>query len=187
MKLSREEYLAKKRASAAKYRSENAEKVKAAKREYYLNNKEKVLERRRQYVAQNLDMVRKKAREYNRENYEERAPLVKAWKEKNPERTRFQVHGMVFLPGQTIAGMVENQNGLCEICQRALPEGKHRHVDHDHDSGIVRAVLCKDHNIGLGLFQDSPELLRAAADYLERHRDRINALSAASLASSQEE
>lgn len=42
-------------------------------------------------------------------------------------------------------------------------------IDHDHNSGEVRGKLCDKCNQGLGLFQDSPELLHAAADYIKWH------------------
>lgn len=44
------------------------------------------------------------------------------------------------------------------------------HLDHDHQTGKPRNFLCPDCNKGLGLFHESPELLRLAADYLEAHR-----------------
>lgn len=43
-----------------------------------------------------------------------------------------------------------------------------RRLDHDHGTGTFRGLLCDEHNLGLGHFGDSPELLRAAANYLER-------------------
>jgi hypothetical protein len=63
------------------------------------------------------------------------------------------------------------QGGKCAICGR--PPGRVRlAVDHDHKSGAVRGLLCgrapkRNCNQGLGYFSDSPERLRAAADYLE--------------------
>jgi hypothetical protein len=62
--------------------------------------------------------------------------------------------------------MLRAQGGLCAIC-RAAPAA---HVDHDHESGRVRELLCFNCNGGLGQFRDDPAVLRAAAEYVERHR-----------------
>jgi hypothetical protein len=59
--------------------------------------------------------------------------------------------------------LVRRQGGVCAICGRADPE----HVDHDHDTGDVRGILCFNCNGGLGQFRDSVHALRAAAAYLE--------------------
>jgi hypothetical protein len=64
--------------------------------------------------------------------------------------------------------MLEAQGGLCAICG-AAPAAQ---VDHDHDTGAVRALLCFNCNGGLGQFRDDPGVLRAAADYVEEHRRR---------------
>jgi hypothetical protein len=41
------------------------------------------------------------------------------------------------------------------------------HLDHCHQSGQVRGVLCRNCNVALGLMADNPERLRRAAEYLE--------------------
>jgi Recombination endonuclease VII len=61
--------------------------------------------------------------------------------------------------------LVRRQGGVCVICGRPDPE----HVDHDHDTGAVRGILCFNCNGGLGQFRDSRDALRAAAEYLEAH------------------
>ena len=65
------------------------------------------------------------------------------------------------------------QDGLCAICNE--PETmtyrgtrKSLSIDHDHETGRVRGLLCAACNFAIGKFRDDPALLRAAADYLER-------------------
>jgi hypothetical protein len=62
--------------------------------------------------------------------------------------------------------MFQAQDGLCAICRIEPAE----HVDHDHETGAVRELLCFNCNGGLGQFKDASEVMRAAADYVERHR-----------------
>ncbi|TFV77572.1 endonuclease [Blastococcus sp. CT_GayMR19] len=63
--------------------------------------------------------------------------------------------------------MLEAQGGVCAIC-RAVPAA---HVDHDHATGEVRALLCFNCDGGLGQFRDDPFLLHVAAFYVEHHND----------------
>ena len=60
------------------------------------------------------------------------------------------------------------QGDSCAICGETEPQ----HLDHDHETGAIRQLLCQRCNQGLGLFRDDPSFLRAAADYVERHRAR---------------
>lgn len=66
--------------------------------------------------------------------------------------------------------MLRVQRGKCAICND--PFGKAPHIDHCHETGVIRALLCYTCNVGLGSFRDEPLLLRMAAAYLESHRAR---------------
>lgn len=71
--------------------------------------------------------------------------------------------------------MLAAQNGLCAICgnppnPKGIRASSRLHADHDHVTGKVRALLCNSCNNGIGRFRDDPALLRAAAEYIERHR-----------------
>jgi hypothetical protein len=68
--------------------------------------------------------------------------------------------------------MWDQQNGKCAICGKDLVFGKETHVDHDHDSDVVRDLLCNFCNLGLGQFKDNPDILEKAASYLRRHNAR---------------
>lgn len=63
--------------------------------------------------------------------------------------------------------------GRCHICKDTLRRGKGgTAVDHDHGTGAVRGLLCGGCNKGIGQLQDNPRVLRAAADYLDKHGKR---------------
>lgn len=57
------------------------------------------------------------------------------------------------------------QEGKCAICGSTGPKW---HLDHDHTSGNIRGVLCAKCNLGLGQFNDDPQLLKAAIDHVNR-------------------
>lgn len=69
--------------------------------------------------------------------------------------------------------MFAAQGGRCGLCGN---EGSNTErsaelaVDHDHETGVVRGLLCHDCNTGLGKLGDDPALLRKAADYVERYQ-----------------
>jgi len=62
--------------------------------------------------------------------------------------------------------MWRDQNGACRICKTVFETERHACVDHDHNTGKVRSLLCSFCNIGLGSFRDNPLLCEAAASYL---------------------
>lgn len=64
---------------------------------------------------------------------------------------------------------VERQGGRCAICREVSPQ--RLHVDHNHQTGAVRDLLCEWCNHAIGKARDDPARLRAMADYLERHAE----------------
>lgn len=60
--------------------------------------------------------------------------------------------------------MIEKQNSLCAICGDFLLRPC---IDHSHQTGKIRGILCQKCNSGLGMFRDSVVYLSAAIRYLE--------------------
>lgn len=95
-------------------------------------------------------------------------------REKHPEyeRRRHLIRNFGLTPDQ-YEKMLSDQQGVCAICKQ--PEtGKHQKgstkslaVDHDHESGLVRDLLCWRCNGTIGRVEESVEILRAMIAYLE--------------------
>lgn len=61
----------------------------------------------------------------------------------------------------------EYQGGLCYICKRATGRRKRLAVDHDHETGYVRGLLCSQcNNRVLGHLRDDPEAFERGAEYI---------------------
>ncbi len=68
--------------------------------------------------------------------------------------------------------LLQLQNGVCAICQQECSTKRSLAVDHDHQTGQVRALLCRDCNITIGLMKEDAARLRAAADYIEKYNSK---------------
>ena len=64
--------------------------------------------------------------------------------------------------------LLEQQNYHCAICESKISSSRTSRlfIDHNHNTGKVRGLLCSACNHGLGLFKDSPKLLKKAISYL---------------------
>lgn len=68
--------------------------------------------------------------------------------------------GLSKADAERVAAITECENPRCHR-PMAL------HIDHDHDSGVVRAVLCGPCNQALGLLRDRADVIRGLADLIE--------------------
>lgn len=97
--------------------------------------------------------------------YCRRCDKGKPWRA-NPEeiaaRRRWRQYG---LSSAEYEIMVQAQGGRCLICQQTPASLV---VDHDHESGAVRGLLCHGCNTAMGFMKDDPKLLTRAAAYLRR-------------------
>ena len=66
--------------------------------------------------------------------------------------------------------MLQDQEHACKICRDPFDavDVRQVHIDHCHDTGKVRGVLCSNCNKGLGCFRDNPSFLREAALHVEQ-------------------
>lgn len=103
-------------------------------------------------------------------NPERMKKLRKDWATANPERIRMrQIRQAYGITEEEYDALLERQSYVCAICHDPLERLSSRtHVDHCHQTGQVRGLLCRTCNIGIGHLRESPKLLRQAALYCEK-------------------
>ena len=70
---------------------------------------------------------------------------------------------------EEIRAMMDRQKGCCDICKESLDHLNRNYcIDHSHTTNEVRGLLCSKCNTGIGQFNDSPESLRSAIEYLDK-------------------
>lgn len=69
---------------------------------------------------------------------------------------------------EQVNAMITAQNGACAICLEPFKSTRDTHVDHNHETGKVRQLLCTMCNHGVGNFKERPINLQRAIEYLQR-------------------
>ena len=77
------------------------------------------------------------------------------------------------IPAADLAALIASQENKCGSCGDDLVSGHGTHIDHDHATGKVRGILCRDCNLAEGFLRGSPERARKLAAYLDRHASPI--------------
>ena len=104
---------------------------------------------------------------------EQERKRVREYRKKNPDklyisnrRTKLKrAYGLTLEDYELI---LKEQKGVCLIC-KSPPSKKMLAVDHCHNTGKVRGLLCSKCNTALGLVTDSKDILNKMIIYLERH------------------
>jgi len=128
---------------------------------------------KRERHARNPGPYRERARQWAAENPDRRATYQAAYR-KRPERKRMmrdayyrRTYG---ISADEVDEMLEAQSGGCAICGEKAERLASMHVDHDHEHGHLRGLLCSTCNQGLGHFRDDPAVLLRAIVYLRQRR-----------------
>lgn len=118
-------------------------------------------ERARRWQQQNSERYRAKQQQYVDEGRKQ------AWNRKSYLKRRY---GLTL---EQYDEMLAAQGGVCAICRKPRPEERTLHIDHDHQTGKIRGLLCFRCNNALGDFDEEYELFVRAADYLDRDDELV--------------
>jgi hypothetical protein len=108
----------------------------------------------------------------------DKAEYARQWRSKNPDKTKNSDLKKQY--GITLTDynrMLREQSGVCAICHKpekaTKTDGKTLRdlaVDHDHNTGKVRALLCSKCNTSLGIIEEDPSLIDRIKAYLDHHK-----------------
>lgn len=151
---------------------------------YQQRNREARAEYQREYARANPEKFRRtpeQQAEYNRKRRERyatdsefRERVKQQAKGGDPEVKRnTRLLKQFGITAAQYDDMLAQQDGRCAICRAEFSDrrGHRLAVDHCHETGVVRGLLCANCNQGIGKFGDRPDLLDGAALYL-RSRQR---------------
>jgi hypothetical protein len=147
------------RLRAIKYREDNPEKLKERKKLWYKENRDRLAENKKEAYQKKMQ----EDPDYNKRRYRESATAkYRAYK---ASITRYGITVEVY------EAMAKSQDYRCLICGAHIENMKGRNgnrlnIDHDHQTGEIRGLLCPQCNAGLGCFKDSKELLIRALEYM---------------------
>ena len=132
----------------------------------------------REYYAANKDKWKRSPEEKERRNdmrrerYASDAALAKLYRKPAGPKGKSKARD-TYLRKEFGIGIDEydrllaDQGGMCAICDASENyKGRRFAIDHCHDTGAVRGLLCDNCNRGLGLFKDNTDRLDKAIEYL---------------------
>jgi fructose-1,6-bisphosphatase len=125
-------------------------------RAWYAANREEIAAKQKAYRAVHKEEIIARQKAWREAHKEEKTAYYEAHKEEVMSRQLKRNFGITLAEYDQ---MLEDQHGICAICGGVNPDGKRLAVDHDHETGKVRGLLCTSCNTRLG--------------FLEIHRDAI--------------
>lgn len=123
-------------------------------KKYYEENRKGIIAKVSLWQKENIESVREKSR-----GYRLRHPGAKRNQHRNH---RYEITELEY------EFILQKQNGKCAICNGVSANGKSLCVDHDHENGNIRGLLCIKCNTGIGLLRDSKDIMKKAIAYLDR-------------------
>lgn len=100
-----------------------------------------------------------------RKKWKENTEASDRYKKRSRERAKERRYGIT---QEEFDVMLVNQNNKCKLCNNTFKSSKDTHIDHCHNSSIVRGLLCNGCNMALGQFKDNVDIMENAIKYLQK-------------------
>lgn len=133
----------------------------------------------KEWRNKNADRVRETAASYRKNNPEK----VREWAKRNPDKIKAKSRRQELKRNHNITQeeyemLLNSQDGKCAICETDKPNClgvEYLSVDHDHETGRIRGLLCQNCNMGIGHLKDNCKIVESALVYLKARNSIVNA------------
>lgn len=135
------------------------------------NNPEKVAEHAKRTRIKNKEKIKQRQKEWRENNRAHVSEKGKKWYIENVDRVRnnqLKLHFGISL--EKYNKILDKQNGVCAVCGSSSEKRKFS-VDHDHETGKIRGLLCRGCNVGIGNLKDDIIVIENALNYLKKHKE----------------
>lgn len=157
-----------------RWKAEHPEKI----REYWQESEKRESTKETRKTYRQSEVGKQNAKKRQKKYFKNHGGYTEATKEYGSRQPSAQrnayykhEHGITVVEFEA---QIEKQHGLCPIGNHPFgAQGKKKDSpcqDHDHESGENRLILCRNHNVALGLFNDSIEDMQQAILYLNSFR-----------------
>lgn len=148
---------------------------------YYLKNRSIMLEKSKEYNKTYREENKEKIKELNKKYRETHKEEIKKYRKKYEESHKIDTRksNLKCKFGMTLDDYnkkLKEQKYVCAICGQKETAIDSRYnkikllaVDHNHETGQIRELLCNKCNHGLGCFKDNIDILNNAIKYLKEH------------------
>ncbi len=116
----------------------------------------------KKWYLKNLNSIKKRGKKYFKNN-KEKIYLRRKNNGTSCYNRLYQLKSRYGILEQEYNSLLFEQDHCCKICKK---KDKKLCVDHDHKTGNIRGLLCRDCNSGLGMFKDNTEIMLQAIKYL---------------------
>jgi hypothetical protein len=157
----------------SKWSKNNSDKVRKAQRENYIKNREHIRKRKNDYRHKHREEINAKSREKYSQKTSNKQEYGREYRRKNREHRKDIALKYSFgISLEEYNKIFDRQEGKCAICGIPRNEtNKDFAVDHNHETGEIRGLLCLYCNRMLGDAKDKVETLRKGIEYLEKLKD----------------
>ena len=117
-----------------------------------------------EYARHQHENCRKWLKAHSKEKREQ----DKLWRAKKDPEWRWQqsLRGSYGITPDDYEKLLTQQGGVCAICGKP-PTKKRLHIDHNHETGVIRGLLCFRCNFGLTYFSENADTMLKAHQYLK--------------------